>query len=144
MVKISTPRSLKDGSSIYTGGSKEVLSIDNNKIEISLKKSDKDKKLDFNDLIAKNMGTTANILFIKNNYLYLANVGDSMAVIYKNGEAIRLNQEHKVTLISESSRISKSGAKIINNRIEGRLNLTRAIGKLFKFYIKKIDYINNN
>jgi len=77
------------------------------------------------------MGTTANILFIKNNYLYLANVGDSMAVIFKNGEAIRLNQEHKVTLISESSRIAKSGAKVINNRIEGRINLTRAIGRIF-------------
>jgi len=61
--------------------------------------------------------------------LYLANVGDSMAVAFKNGEAIRLNHEHKVTLPSESSRISKSGAKIINNRINGRINLTRAIGK---------------
>jgi serine/threonine protein phosphatase PrpC len=127
-VKISTPRSLNDRSSIYTGDSKEVLSIESNRIEISLNKTEKDLKPDFNDLIAKNMGTTANILFIKNNYLYLANVGDSMAVIFKNGEAIRLNQEHKVTLVSESTRISKSGAKIINNRIEGRLNLTRAIG----------------
>lgn len=96
-----------------------------------MKKTAKDKRPDFNELIAKNMGTTANILFIKNNYLYLANVGDSMAVIFKNGEAIRLNQEHKVTLISESSRIAKSGAKVINNRIEGRINLTRAIGRIF-------------
>ncbi len=84
------------------------------------------------------MGTTANILFIKNSYLYLANVGDSMAVAFKNGKAVKLNNEHKVTLVSESSRISKSGARIINNRIEGRLNLTRAIGivnkqKLFYF-----------
>lgn len=128
LIKISTPRSIKDGSTILSGNSEEILSMDSNRVEISLKKSDKDKKSNFNDLIAKNMGTTANILFIKNNYLYLGNVGDSMAVIFKNGEAIRLNQEHKVTLISESSRISKSGAKIINNRIEGRLNLTRAIG----------------
>ncbi len=133
-MKISTPRSLTDGSSIYTNGSKEVLSIESNRVEISLKKGEKDRKPDFNDLVAKNMGTTANILFIKSNYLYLANVGDSMAVIFKNGEAIRLNQEHKVTLPSESSRISKSGAKIINNRIEGRLNLTRAIG-IFKMLL---------
>jgi serine/threonine protein phosphatase PrpC len=87
--------------------------------------------VEINELIAKNMGTTANILFIKNNYLYLANVGDSLAVIYKNGEAIKLNKEHKVTLECEYSRISKSGAKIINNRIEGRINLTRAIGNFF-------------
>ena len=127
-MKISTPRSLNEQSGIYTNGSKEVLSIEGNQVEISLTKAEKDNKPDFNDLVAKNMGTTSNILFIKNNYLYLANVGDSMAVIFKNGEAIRLNQEHKVTLLSESSRIFKSGAKIINNRIEGRLNLTRAIG----------------
>lgn len=75
------------------------------------------------------MGTTANIVLIKNNYLYIANVGDSLAVMYKNGQAIKLSQEHKVTLESEKSRITKSGARIFNNRIEGRLNLTRAIGK---------------
>ncbi len=80
------------------------------------------------------MGTTANILFIINNYLYLANVGDSIAVAFKNSEAVQLNKVHKVTLPSEASRISKSGAKIINNRIDGRINLTRAIGKQMSQY----------
>lgn len=111
------------------------MSIQKSKPDNFLIKSDKEKKKDFNELVAKNMGTTANILFIKNNYIYLANVGDSMAVIFINGEAIKLNHEHKVTLLSESTRISKSGAKIINNRIEGRLNLTRAIGKNYIFNI---------
>jgi len=82
----------------------------------------------YSSLISNDMGTTANILLIKNNMLYLANVGDSMAVLFKNGQAIRLNHEHKTTLQSEFTRVTKSGAKIINNRIEGRLNLTRAIG----------------
>lgn len=127
-MKINSPRSLKCGSNSLTGTSYEVFSIENNKIEISLKKPEKENIPDFNELIAKNMGTTANILLIKNNYFYLANVGDSMAVLYKNGEAIQLNQEHKVTVLSESSRIAKSGMRIINNRIEGRINLTRAIG----------------
>lgn len=126
--KINTPKAIKDQSSPFTGSSKEFFSLDSNKIEVSLRKIEKENSPSFNDLVAKNMGTTANILFIKNNYLYLANVGDSMAVAFKNGEAVRLNNEHKVTLPSESSRISKSGAKVINNRIEGRLNLTRAIG----------------
>ena len=85
------------------------------------------------------MGTTANIILIKNNQIFLAKVGDSLAVLFKNGQAIRLNDEHKVTLPSESTRINKSGAKVINNRIEGRLNLTRAIGDMsFKknYYLK--------
>jgi hypothetical protein len=109
--------------------SKEILTMDNKKIEISLKNSNLKSDI-YEELIAKDMGTTANILLIKNNYLYLANVGDSMAVIFKNGIATRLNQEHKTTLPSEFTRISKSGARIMNNRIEGRLNLTRAIGRL--------------
>jgi hypothetical protein len=110
-------------------GSKEVLTLDNRKMKISLKNPhDASKSGLYEELIAKDMGTTANILLIKNNYIYLANVGDSMAVIFKNGVATRLNQEHKTTLPSEFTRINKSGARIIHNRIEGRLNLTRAIG----------------
>jgi hypothetical protein len=114
--------------------SKEVLTFDNRKIEISLKNNkDACQSGQYEELIAKDMGTTANILLIKNNYLYLANVGDSMSVIFKNGVATRLNQEHKTTLPSEFTRINKSGARIIHNRIEGRLNLTRAIGKKILF-----------
>lgn len=80
-------------------------------------------------LLANEMGTTANILLIKNNYMYLANVGDSLAYMYKNGQAIILTQEHKSTVPSEHSRIIQSGAEIVHNRINGKLNLTRAIGK---------------
>ncbi len=110
-------------------GSKDILTYENSKLEISLKSFPKEVK--GNDLIATNMGTTANILLIRNNTLYLSNVGDSLAVLYKNKQAIKLNQEHKTSLQSENSRISKSGATIINNRIDGRLNLTRAIGIIY-------------
>lgn len=82
-------------------------------------------------LVAYEMGTTANVVLINNNYLYIANVGDSLAVMYKNGVAERLTTEHKVSLEHEKNRIQKSGARIFNNRIEGRLNLTRAIGIFF-------------
>jgi len=88
------------------------------------------KAQNFNELISEKMGTTANIALITNNYIYIANVGDSLAVMYKNGKAEKLNQEHKISLNSEISRIRNSGSKIINNRIEGRLNLTRAIGNI--------------
>lgn len=80
--------------------------------------------------VAKEMWTPANVLFLTNNHLYISNVGDSLSVIYKNGKAIKLNREHKATLISEYKRIRKSGVHIYNNRIEGKLNLTRAIGNL--------------
>ena len=83
-----------------------------------------------NIFIANQMGTTANILMIINNSLYLANCGDSLSVMFKNGEAIKLNREHKTSLQSEKERIIKSGNVITNKRIAGKLNLTRAIGDL--------------
>lgn len=82
------------------------------------------------ELVAKHMGTTANIVFMDQNNLYVANVGDSFAVMYKDKKAIKLNTEHKTSILSEEERIYHAGAKIINDRIEGKLNLTRALGKL--------------
>lgn len=83
------------------------------------------------ELTAKHMGTTANLVLIDDNYIYCANIGDSMAVMYKNKQAIKLNVEHKTTVLSEKERILQSGMKIINNRVQGRLNLTRAFGDLY-------------
>lgn len=98
-----------------------------------------------NNLIAKEMGTTANILLINKNSLFLANVGDSLSVMFKNGVASKMNLEHKTTVKSEYERITKSGGHIINNRINGKLNLTRAIGDLgfksspnLKFYEQSV------
>lgn len=99
----------------------------------------------FNIQVAREMGTTANIILQCNSTIYLANVGDSLSVMYKNNEAIKLNQEHKTTLKSEYERITKCGGQIFNNRIEGKLNLTRAIGDLafknklnLKFYEQSV------
>ena len=60
----------------------------------------------------------------------MANVGDSLSVIYKKNTAIRLNKEHKTTSEKEFNRIKKVGGKLINYRINGKLNITRAIGDL--------------
>jgi hypothetical protein len=133
--KQESPRSISHHSSKSSSEdkSKDILTMNSQKIEISLRAStDRLNSDNLDDLIARDMGTTANILFIKNSYLYLANVGDSLSILFKNGVAVRLNQEHKTTLASEYTRINKSGSRIINNRIEGRLNLTRALG-IFPF-----------
>ena len=76
------------------------------------------------------MGTTANIMLIKNNVIYIANVGDSLSVMYKNKKAYNLNREHQTIIESEKERVLKSGASINGYRINGMLNLTRAIGDL--------------
>ena len=88
-------------------------------------------KLIYNqNLIASEMGTTANIMLIKNGIIYIANVGDSLSVMYKNKKAYNLNKEHQTILESEKQRVLKSGANIVGYRINGMLNLTRAIGDL--------------
>ena len=88
-------------------------------------------KLMYNqNLIASEMGTTANIMLIKNGIIYIANVGDSLSVMYKNKKAYNLNKEHQTILESEKQRVLKSGATIVGYRINGMLNLTRAIGDL--------------
>ena len=87
-------------------------------------------KLPINNLISNDIGTTANILLLKKNYFYIANVGDSLSVMYKKNKAIKLNEEHKTTLEREYNRIKKVGGKLINYRINGKLNITRAIGDI--------------
>ena len=82
------------------------------------------------NLISNDIGTTANVLLLKKNYFYIANVGDSLSVMYKKKKAIKLNKEHKTTSDKEYIRIKKNGGKLINYRINGKLNITRAIGDL--------------
>ena len=82
------------------------------------------------NLISNDIGTTANVLLLKKNYFYIANVGDSLSVMYKKKKAIKLNKEHKTTSDKEFNRIKKIGGKLINYRINGKLNITRAIGDL--------------
>jgi len=87
------------------------------------------------------MGTTANVALIKDKFCYIANVGDSLAVIYKDGKAIKVNSEHKATLQKEKDRIVKSGRRIINGRIDGRINLSRSIGD---FQYKSNNFLKEN
>ena len=82
------------------------------------------------NLISNDIGTTANVLLLKKNYFYIANVGDSLSVMYKKKKAFKLNKEHKTTSEKELNRLNKIGTKLINYRINGKLNITRAIGDL--------------
>ena len=88
------------------------------------------QKPSYENFVASEMGTTANIMLIKNGKIYIANVGDSLSVMYKNKRAYNLNREHQPIIESEKERVLKSGATIVGYRINGMLNLTRAIGDL--------------
>ena len=109
---------------------KEKYNNNNNNIEFNKNISNSSKKLSLDNLVASEMGTTANIMLIRNGVIYIANVGDSLSVMYKNRKAYNLNREHQTIIESEKERVLKSGATIVGYRINGMLNLTRAIGDL--------------
>ena len=75
-------------------------------------------------------GCTAVVVHIHGNKLTVANSGDSRAVLCRDGKAVNLTVDHKVTLDSEKSRISAAGGVVLDGRENGNLNLTRAIGDL--------------
>ncbi|KAM0034787.1 putative protein-serine/threonine phosphatase [Helianthus debilis subsp. tardiflorus] len=75
-------------------------------------------------------GSTACVAIIRNNQLVVANSGDSRCVISRKGQAYNLSKDHKPDLETEKERISKAGGFIHCGRVNGTLNLTRAIGDM--------------
>lgn len=62
------------------------------------------------------------------NVLYVANVGDTRAVLSKSGQAERLSVDDKCDNIDEQIRIKQSNGLIVMNRVGGVLAVTRAFG----------------
>ncbi|KAK7311053.1 hypothetical protein RJT34_08935 [Clitoria ternatea] len=75
-------------------------------------------------------GSTACVAIIRNNQLFVANAGDSRCVISRKGQAYDLSRDHKPDLQNEKERILKAGGFIHAGRVNGSLNLARAIGDM--------------
>ena len=63
--------------------------------------------------------------------LYTANVGDARIVLCRNGRALRLSYDHKGSDEHEGKRITNAGGLILNNRVNGVLAVTRALGDAY-------------
>ncbi|TVY20127.1 Protein phosphatase 2C-like [Lachnellula arida] len=63
--------------------------------------------------------------------LYTANVGDARIVLCRSGKALRLSYDHKGSDENEGKRISNAGGLILNNRVNGVLAVTRALGDAY-------------
>ncbi len=59
---------------------------------------------------------------------YVANVGDTRAVLSKNGIAERMSYDHKATDVGEIERIRAGNGIVYENRVAGTLAITRAFG----------------
>lgn len=60
--------------------------------------------------------------------LYTANVGDARIILCRSGKALRLSYDHKGSDELEGKRIANAGGLILNNRVNGVLAVTRALG----------------
>ncbi|CAL5373267.1 unnamed protein product [Camellia sinensis] len=82
------------------------------------------------DFHGPHYGSTACVAIIRNNQLLVANAGDSRCVISRKGQAYNLTRDHKPNLEAENERILKAGGSVQFGRVNGNLNLARAIGDM--------------
>lgn len=86
-----------------------------------------------------NCGSTFVSCIIHKNILYFVNIGDSL-IIYNYSDGIFFNVRHVPDNEMEEERIRKT-TEIINGRIDGIINLSRAFGD-FRFKKLKTKYKN--
>ncbi|CAD7703798.1 unnamed protein product [Ostreobium quekettii] len=75
-------------------------------------------------------GCTAVMALVDNKRLIVANAGDSRCVASRKGVAIPMSQDHKPTDPIEDERIRKAGGFVADGRVNGSLNLSRALGDM--------------
>ena len=102
-----------------------------NIINEELSKDEQDEILDYT-------GCTAILILIdeKNKKLYFGNIGNSIAIICGKNEQKIFESQHKPTDANEKKRIEETDGFIINEKLYGVLNTTRAFGNF--------AYIENN
>jgi serine/threonine protein phosphatase PrpC len=82
-------------------------------------------------LMLDSIGCTANVILIdKMQKIYAANAGDSRCVLGRGGKAFPLSFDHKPDDEIELRRIEKAGSVVTEGRVDGNLNLSRALGDL--------------
>jgi len=89
------------------------------------------------DMCRKNImtsGCTACVCVLREErharVIYTAHLGDSRAIMSRGGTAVRLTSmtDHKATDPLEAKRVIEAGGHILNDRVNGMLAMTRALG----------------
>ncbi|XP_011310044.1 protein phosphatase 1B isoform X2 [Fopius arisanus] len=73
-------------------------------------------------------GSTAVCAFISPKHIYIANCGDSRAVLCNSGNPVFATRDHKPVLPAEKERIQAAGGSVMVQRVNGSLAVSRALG----------------
>lgn len=90
-------------------------------------------------------GSTATVMFLRNDKLFVSHVGDSSLVLSRSGKPEMLTNSHrpygtnKVSL-QEIKRIKEAGGWIVDGRICGDISVSRAFGDM-RFKTKKNEML---
>ncbi len=86
-----------------------------------------------NSVISAFTGSTALVCIIAGKEIYVANVGDSRAILNKGSSVIEITRDHKPDDLEEQRLITRKGGRVEIDqygipRVNGVLSLSRAIG----------------
>ncbi|XP_030054450.1 LOW QUALITY PROTEIN: protein phosphatase 1G [Microcaecilia unicolor] len=111
--------------------------MDNEEEEEDSEEADEDEEMMLPGMEGKeepgsDSGTTAVVALIRGKQLIVANAGDSRCVVSEGGKALDMSYDHKPEDELELARIKNAGGKVtMDGRVNGGLNLSRAIGDHF-------------
>jgi serine/threonine protein phosphatase PrpC len=95
--------------------------------------------MDSTENVAMCCGCTACMCLIVGNKVYCANAGDSRCVLSQAHEVVELSNDHKPSNEDEEARIKKAGGFVSFDRVNGNLNLSRALGDFTYKESKDLD-----
>jgi protein phosphatase len=73
-------------------------------------------------------GSTAVAVFVSPKRIMCGSVGDSRALLIRAGKCVPLSYDHKPDEPAERKRILEAGGHVENNRVNGQLAMSRALG----------------
>jgi len=73
-------------------------------------------------------GSTAVCALVSPQHIFLANCGDSRAVVSRNKQVAVTTLDHKPTNATEKERIQNAGGSVMIQRVNGSLAVSRALG----------------
>ena len=72
--------------------------------------------------------STATGVLVTPKHFFMMNIGDSRSVVCRKNAFFFATEDHKPTHYSERMRIEKAGGHVSQNRVNGQLAVSRALG----------------